>query len=227
MIIFPAIDIKEGKVVRLLQGRFDRITEYSKDPVAMAQHWQEEGAQWLHVVDLDGARDGEIKNLNIILDIARSVAIPVQMGGGVRRKEDIQKLLEGGIQRIILGTKVIEDRNFLKDILRLWKSHIAVSLDCAQGMVAQKGWTATSELKAVEFAQELEALGLTCLIYTDIAKDGMLAGPHWEGILELLEKSSSRSHLSGRRHFEFRGHQKTLSNGTRWPDRRYNGKSAL
>ena len=185
MIIFPAIDIKEGNVVRLAQGKFDQVTEYSGAPAAMAKLWEKKGSQWLHVVDLDGAKTGEMQNVEIILNIAKSVNIPIQTGGGIRKEEDIQKLLEGGIARVILGTRVIEDRSFLKKIIRQWKDKIAVSLDCSNGMVAQRGWTSTSNLKATDFVKDLEELGLSCLIYTDIARDGMLSGPNFESLEEL------------------------------------------
>ena len=185
MIIFPAIDIKDGKVVRLSQGKFDEVTEYSGDPVAMARLWEKKGAQWLHVVDLDGAKTGEMQNGEIILNIARSVSIPIQIGGGIRKKEDIQKLLDGGVSRTILGTKIIEDRIFLKEIIDQWKDKIAVSLDCSNGMIAQRGWTSTSNIKAIDFVGDLESLGLSCLIYTDIARDGMLTGPNFESLEEL------------------------------------------
>jgi phosphoribosylformimino-5-aminoimidazole carboxamide ribotide isomerase len=185
VIIFPAIDIKEGNVVRLLQGKFDEVTEYSGAPVAMAKLWEEKGAQWLHVVDLDGAKTGEMQNLDTIVKIARSVHIPVQTGGGIRREEDIKNLLDRGIARVILGTKVIEDRTFLKDMIQRWKDKIAVSMDCSNGMVAERGWTETSDLKATDFVKELETLGLSCLIYTDISRDGMLSGPNFEALKEL------------------------------------------
>lgn len=187
MIIFPAIDIKEGNVVRLLQGNFDEVTEYSGSPAAMAKLWEGKGAQWLHVVDLDGAKTGEMQNRDTILKIAKSVHIPVQTGGGIRTEDDIQRLLDGGIARVILGTKVIEDRSFLKNIIRRWNDQIAVSLDCANGMVAERGWTSTSNLKAVDFVRELEALGLSCLIYTDIARDGMMSGPDLDGLTQLAQ----------------------------------------
>ncbi len=185
MIIFPAIDIKEGNVVRLAQGKFDEVTEYSGTPAAMAKLWESKGAQWLHVVDLDGAKTGEMQNVETILHIAQAVNIPIQIGGGIRTEEDIRKLLEGGIARVILGTKVIEDCSFLKKIIDQWGSKIAVSLDCSNSMVAQRGWTSTSNLKATDFAKDLEAFGLSCLIYTDIARDGMLSGPNFEGLEEL------------------------------------------
>ena len=190
MIIFPAIDIKDGKVVRLLQGKFDKVTEYSDDPVTVAQKWQDMGAQWLHLVDLDGAKTGEIKNMDVILNIAKSVNIPVQMGGGVRRKEDIGKLIEGGVSRVILGTIVLEDTTFLVDVLSSWRDKIAVSLDCSDGFVAHKGWTETSRIKATEFVRELEILGVPCIIYTDIARDGMLTGPNYKQLQDMCDATS-------------------------------------
>ena len=187
MIIFPAIDIKEGKVVRLRQGEFSKVTEYSSDPVAIAQKWVDQGAQWLHVVDLDGAQTGEIKNFGVIVKIAKSVKVAVQVGGGIRRWEEIEKFFDNGIQRVILGTKVIEDRSFLKDILAQWSTKIAVSLDCQDGMVAQRGWTTVTDLKGTDLAKELETLGLQYLIFTDIKRDGMLQGPNFAALEEILQ----------------------------------------
>lgn len=190
MIIFPAIDIKEGNVVRLSQGKFDEITEYSGDPVAMAKLWEEKGAQWLHVVDLDGAQSGRMQNVETILKIAQSAHIPIQVGGGIRAHEDIKKLIDGKVARVILGTKVIEDRAFLKAVLKRWDDKIAVSLDCANGLVAQRGWTSTSNIKATDFVKDLEAAGVKCLIYTDIARDGMLSGPNLDGLTEIASTTS-------------------------------------
>ena len=186
MIIFPAIDIKEGKVVRLLQGDFDKVQEYGQDPVTTAQHWVALGAKFLHLVDLDGAKTGVMQNKEVLLKIARSVDVPVQTGGGIRSQKDIQDLLEGGVARVILGTKVIEDTAFLRECLQAWPEKIAVSLDCHNGMVAQRGWVETSDKKATDFVQELEKLGVRCVVYTDIARDGMLTGPNFEGLQEIL-----------------------------------------
>ena len=186
MIVIPAIDIKEGKVVRLSQGKFHEITIYSGDPVATAKKWEAAGASWLHVVDLDGAEKGAMKNFDKIVEIAKSVTIPIQVGGGIRTSDDIAKLLSQGISRVILGTKVIEDKEFCKKILAQWANRIVISLDCSRGLVAQKGWTSLSGLKATDFASELQDLGLSCLIYTDIARDGTLKGPNLTSIKELL-----------------------------------------
>lgn len=186
MIIFPAIDIQNRKVVRLLQGKFDDVTEYSQDPLNMAQQWIHQGAEWLHIIDLDGAKTGEIKNIDIILNIAQSINIPVQTGGGIRTMEDIDKLLTGGVARVILGTKGVEDLNFLKEVLSKWGDKIAVSLDCKAGYVTSLGWTETLNVKATELVKDLEALGLKCLVYTDIETDGMLTGPNLNSYEELL-----------------------------------------
>ena len=190
MIIFPAIDIKDGKVVRLIQGKFDRVTEYSPDPVSMAKHWEGQGAQWLHVVDLDGAQSGEIKNTSIILEIVKAIKIPVQTGGGIRKPENVKQLLDGGIARVVLGTKIIKDRDFLNQSLTLWPDKIVVSLDCQKGFVARHGWIETLPLKAGDLAKELQKLGLKYLVYTDIARDGMLKGPNFIGLEEMLESST-------------------------------------
>src|SRR3989338_1774171 len=186
MIIFPAIDIKNGKVVRLFQGKFDEVTEYSGDPLVVAQKWQQQGAKWLHVVDLDGAKTGEMHTRATVIAIAKGVKIPIQVGGGIRSGEDIQRLIDGGVARVILGTRVIGDREFLLQMLKLWKKKIAISLDCNRGYVAQRGWTESSDVKAVDFVKSLEGLNLACLIYTDIARDGMLTGPDILGLRALL-----------------------------------------
>jgi len=187
MIIFPAIDIKDGKVVRLRQGKFDAVTEYSTDPIEVAQKWAAQGAKWIHLVDLDGAQSGAMKNFDIISLIAKCVNIPTQVGGGIRTYEEMMRLFVSGIQRVILGTRAIEDRDFLKKILAEWQDKIAVSLDCSRGMVAQRGWTQVTDLKAADLAKELEALGVKYLIYTDIARDGTLTGPNFEGLNEILD----------------------------------------
>lgn len=190
MIIFPAIDIKNGNVVRLLQGKFDEITEYSSAPIATAKIWENKGAEYLHIVDLDGAQIGEPKNIDLIIKIAQAVKIPIEVGGGIRTKADIEKLINGGVQRVILGTKAIEDRTFLKEILAQWGDKIAISLDCKEGMLTLKGWVETTDIKVIDFVKELEALGLKCIIYTDIARDGMLTGPNLKSLKELLDSTN-------------------------------------
>ncbi len=187
MILFPAIDIQQGKVVRLLQGKFDEVTEYAADPLVMARQWVSRGAQWLHVVDLDGAKEGKIQSWQSIRNIIKNIDVPIQMGGGIRTQEDIERLMDVGVKRVVVGTKVIEDRSFLKGILSRWPENIAVSLDCSNGLVAQRGWTSVTELRGIDFAKELQDLGLKYIIYTDIARDGMLTGPNFESIQEILD----------------------------------------
>jgi phosphoribosylformimino-5-aminoimidazole carboxamide ribotide isomerase len=186
MIIFPAIDLQDGKVVRLNQGKFDQVTEYSDNPIKIARDWAKQGAHWLHLVDLDGARTAEIKNMEIIIDIAKTVDIMVQVGGGIRNKKNIEQLLGGSVARVILSTSVIDDRFFLKEIIAQWKNKIAVSVDCSKGMVAQRGWQKSSNIKAIDLVKELEEAGVSCLIYTDISRDGMLTGPNFDELEELL-----------------------------------------
>ncbi len=190
MIIFPAIDIHEGKVVRLKQGKFDQVTEYSTDPVQVAQRWESEGAEWLHVVDLDGARSGQIKNWVALERIAKSVKIPIEVGGGIRTEEDVEHLLKLGIQRVIFGTRAITDPLALKSMIQTWPDHIAVSIDASNGLVTKLGWTEQTQLEAVPFAHQLEHDGLRCLIYTDIARDGMLTGPNVDALKHILRAVS-------------------------------------
>lgn len=186
MIIFPAIDINGGKVVRLRQGEFSDVTEYSLDPLSVAQKWVDAGAKWIHIVDLDGALHGEMKNFDIIAKITKSVSVPIQVGGGIRTTLEIEKLLQSGVKRVVLGTRAVQDREFLKKVLAFGKEKIAVSLDCKDGKVTQRGWTETTQLKGTDFANELEQLGLQCLIYTDVKRDGMLTGPNYEALSEIL-----------------------------------------
>jgi phosphoribosylformimino-5-aminoimidazole carboxamide ribotide isomerase len=186
MIIFPAIDIKGGKVVRLRQGKFSEVTEYSSDPLATAQHWVSQGAQWLHLVDLDGAQTGEMKNFEIIEKIANEVRpVQIQVGGGIRSKAGIKKLLDSGVGRVILGTKAVEWPGIIEAFPA---QRIAVSLDCRDGKVTTKGWTSVVDIKAYTFADELvKDYGLRYLIYTDIKTDGMLMGPNFTALEELLD----------------------------------------
>ena len=181
MILIPAIDIKDGKVVRLVQGKFAEVTEYGHDPVAMAQKWQKLGSSWLHVVDLDGAKTGTMQNQEIIARMAQSIDIPIEVGGGIRDEQTVEYLFsKTKVARVILGTKAIESRNFLKKMLAAFGDRIGVSLDCSNGLVAQRGWVSTTNIQAVDLAKELEHLGLQWMVYTDIARDGTLAGPNFE-----------------------------------------------
>ncbi|MBB6454146.1 phosphoribosylformimino-5-aminoimidazole carboxamide ribotide isomerase [Salirhabdus euzebyi] len=181
MILYPAIDIRDGKCVRLIQGDYDKESVYG-DPVEMAEKWISQGARALHLVDLDGALEGSSKNLDAIQAIAKSTNVPIQVGGGIRTIEKIELLLEIGVSRTILGTAALQDKQFLKEAIDKFGAAIAVSIDAKNGYVATDGWTKTSEKKAIDFAKELEDLGVRTIIYTDIAKDGMLAGPNFDEI---------------------------------------------
>ena len=186
MLILPAIDIKDGKVVRLFKGQFDKVTEYGSDPLAMAKHWQDQGATYLHVVDLDGAESGERRSQAVIRRMAKELRIPVETGGGIRSREVAEDYLSSGIARVILGTKAVEDRDFLAGLLKKWSDRIAVSLDCSNGFVARRGWVETSSVKGIDLAHEFAMMGLKYVIYTDIARDGTLTGPNIDGLKEIL-----------------------------------------
>ena len=186
MIIIPAIDIKGGKVVRLFQGNFDKQTDYGIYPFMMAQKWEHMGAQWLHLVDLDGAKNGVMGNKDHIIDIVEKLHVPVEVGGGIRDKQTVEDLINAGVKRVILGTKAIEDHKFLKDMLDLYGEKICVSLDCSNGFVTGHGWVSVTTIKGTDLALELEAMGLQWMVYTDIARDGALAGPNFDQIQTML-----------------------------------------
>jgi len=185
MIIYPAIDIKEGKCVRLIQGKFNDVTVYSDNPVEMALKWESEGAAYLHVVDLDGARTGELQNFRIIRDIASRLSIPVQMGGGIRSLESIEYIINEGIQRVILGTSAVNNPELVKNALKNFENNIAIAIDARDGMVAVEGWEKTSNYSAIDFAKKMEDMGAKTIIYTDISRDGMLAGPNLKAMEEM------------------------------------------
>jgi phosphoribosylformimino-5-aminoimidazole carboxamide ribotide isomerase len=197
MILLPAIDIMNGKVVRLFKGQFDQVTEYGTDPLEMARHWEALGAKYLHVVDLDGAESGERRNAAVIKKIAREVKVPVETGGGIRTRDVLDDYLQSGVSRVVLGTKVVEDRDFLGRVLEAWGERIAVSLDCKNGFVAQRGWVETSTVKGVDMAREFAAMGLKFIIYTDIARDGALTGPNMDGLKGMLKLSGVNIIASG------------------------------
>ena len=178
MIIFPAIDLRKGRCVRLIRGDIRDETVYSEEPVSMARHWQLKGAQWLHVVDLDGAIEGEPRNQDHIFAIVKALKIPVQVGGGIRDMETVKKLLDKGVERVILGTSAAHDEKFLRKAVDKYKERIVVGVDAKDGLVALKGWVETSKLKAVDFSKKMQAFGVQTIIFTDIKKDGMLSGPN-------------------------------------------------
>jgi phosphoribosylformimino-5-aminoimidazole carboxamide ribotide isomerase len=197
MLIYPAIDIKNGKCVRLTQGVKDAETIYGEHPWETASHWQDQGAQRLHVIDLDGAFDGVSQNLPAIRRIIESVDIPVQTGGGIRNLQALERLFDLGVWRCILGTKALEDPEMLKQALNLYGGRLVVSVDAKDGLVAVDGWTRVGTREAMDFARELESLGLKTLVYTDIAMDGMMKGPNLSAIKKLRAAVSLEIIASG------------------------------
>jgi len=177
MLLIPAIDLKDGKCVRLQQGRMADVTVFSEDPVAVARHWADQGCRRLHLVDLDGAFAGAPRNRALIERITKAVAgVPVQVGGGIRSESTIDGYLEAGVAQVIVGTRAIEEPAFLERICRLYPGRIILGLDARSGQLATAGWDAASDRSAVEFARFAGALGVFAIVYTDIDRDGMLSG---------------------------------------------------
>jgi phosphoribosylformimino-5-aminoimidazole carboxamide ribotide isomerase len=180
MYIIPAIDLRNGKCVRLIQGQYDRQITYKDDPVAQAQEFQAAGAQWLHVVDLDGAKAGKPANTETIARIVAQTDLKVEVGGGLREEEAIRQLLDLGVKRAIIGTKAVSDFAWFSRMARQFEGRLALGLDARGSTVATHGWQADSELTVLDFARQAAELPLAVIIYTDISKDGMLCGPNIE-----------------------------------------------
>ncbi len=184
--IIPAIDLKDGYCVRLKQGRMEDDTVFSDDPVAMAGQWIEQGARRLHLVDLNGAFDGEPIHKAIVTEIAKAYPhIPIQLGGGVRTLSTIEHYLQAGLSYIIIGTKAVEDPNFVKQACKEFAGHIIVGIDAKDGMVATHGWADVTNVKAVDLAQQFADVGVSSIVYTDIARDGMMQGVNVEQTVNL------------------------------------------
>lgn len=176
MFVIPAIDLKDGKCVRLRQGRAEEVSLYSDDPVAMARHWEEQGATTLHVVDLDGAFTGAQRNLGWVSRICAAVRCPVQFGGGLRTRDAVERALGSGVARAVLGTKALSEP-FLDRMLAEFSDQIVVGIDARDGKVAVQGWVQTTALDAFEFARKVGAMGATRIVFTDVSTDGMMSGP--------------------------------------------------
>lgn len=187
MILYPAIDLRGGECVRLMQGDFDQTTVYSKEPLKTAQKWAASGAPWLHMVDLDGARQENSNNRAVICEVAKSLHIPVQTGGGVRTMADVEELLEGGVSRVILGTVAVKNPAFVKEAVELYGDKIAVGIDAKDGYAAISGWEEVSGREAVDLALQMKSYGVRHLIYTDISTDGMLSGPNYDAMRRMAE----------------------------------------
>jgi phosphoribosylformimino-5-aminoimidazole carboxamide ribotide isomerase len=197
MKIYPAIDILGGKAVRLKQGRKDEATVYG-DPIEMAVKWVNSGAEWLHVVDLDGAFEGVPKNMEVLREM--TVAAPdtkIQVGGGVRTMAVVESLLDAGIQRVVLGTAAVQDQEFVKHALAKQPNNVVIGIDARDGNVRVSGWTEDSHIGAIELARKLQDLGARLIVYTDISRDGVLKGPNVEATREMLEKTALSVIASG------------------------------
>jgi phosphoribosylformimino-5-aminoimidazole carboxamide ribotide isomerase len=197
MVIFPAIDLKNGQCVRLYQGDFQKETIVNPDPLQQALSFERAGAQVLHIVDLDGALDGELVNLPIIEEIAKNVTIPIQVGGGVRSLGHIQKLIQAGVSRVIIGTVAVINPDLVKEAVAIYGGKIAVGIDVKGDYVATHGWIQTSNMHYVDFARQMEEIGIQTVIFTDISRDGTLAGPNIEKLKNLKEATSIRIIASG------------------------------
>lgn len=186
MHIWPAIDLRGGKCVRLQQGDYARETVFSEDPAGMARHWVERGADRLHLVDLDGAREGRPVNLDSIRAILAAVNVPCELGGGIRDEAAVELLLDMGVARLVIGTRALTDQDWFRHLCRALPDMLALGLDARNGMVATAGWLETSHVPAVDLAGHLADLPLASIIYTDIATDGMLTGPNVPATAELI-----------------------------------------
>lgn len=197
MRIIPAVDIKAGQCVRLVQGKADQETIYSNDPVAMACHWDEEGAQLIHVVDLDGAFDGQPVNAKIIKNIIYNSTVDIQIGGGIRTMDALSAYFDAGAYRIILGTIAHQQPEFVAQACQKYPGKILVGIDARDGKVAIKGWREVSDQSAIDLAKSLESVGVAGYIFTDISKDGMMQGPNLEQIKEFASATTAPVIASG------------------------------
>jgi phosphoribosylformimino-5-aminoimidazole carboxamide ribotide isomerase len=197
MDIIPAIDLKDGRCVRLYQGDFRQATVYGDDPVAMALRWADLGATRLHVVDLDGAKGGRPVNTDAVLGIVRALKIPVQLGGGLRREEDINAALSLGVERVILGTAAVEQADLVARVAARFGDRIIVGVDARDGMVATDGWTATAAVRATALVSHMADLGVRRVIYTDISRDGTLTEPNFAALAELIRPDGPAIIASG------------------------------
>ncbi|MEE1046704.1 MAG: 1-(5-phosphoribosyl)-5-[(5-phosphoribosylamino)methylideneamino]imidazole-4-carboxamide isomerase [Clostridia bacterium] len=187
MRIYPAIDIIDGACVRLVQGDYSQKTKFAEDPCEVALRWQREGGEFVHIVDLDGAKSGEMPNLELICRIANTLDVPIEVGGGIRTMEAAERYLENGVERVIIGTSALSNPDFVKKAVEKYGDRIAVGIDAKDGMVAVNGWEEVSSVSALDLAKKMEELGVAYIIYTDIATDGMLKGPNKEAMAEMVQ----------------------------------------
>jgi len=197
MIVFPAVDIQGGKAVRLRRGDFEDVTVFGDDPVELARYWQDQGAESLHVVDLDAARTGELVNIAIVERIVKALDVPVQYGGGVRDAKALALMAGVGVHWVVMGTAAVTARDLLDDAVDWLGERLVVGIDCTDGMVATHGWQERTQMSAIRFAKVLADRGVTRVIYTDTARDGMLGGPNLPGLKDLAEVSPLEIVLAG------------------------------
>jgi len=197
LLVIPAIDLRQGRCVRLYQGDPARETVYGENPVEVARQWEKLGAKMLHLIDLDGAFTGLSHNAKVVSAIGDAVRIPLQLGGGIRSREAVEKAVSVGVSRIILGTIVIEQPQLARQLAEDFGESILVGIDARDGMVAIKGWTESSALQTIELAARIEEWGIKEIVYTDIKRDGTLQGPDLSGLEDILEKTSLQVIMSG------------------------------
>lgn len=195
--IYPAIDMRGGKCVRLLQGDYNKETVYGDSPFDMAKLFSDEGAEWIHMVDLDGAKEGERINDKYVLEVAAKLPAKVQIGGGIRTEADVKHYIDHGVDRVILGSVAVKDPEFTKKMLQTYGEKIAIGIDAKDGYVATEGWLNTSSVKATELGKLLADAGAETFIFTDIAKDGMLSGPNTNAIVDMAKATGKQVIASG------------------------------
>lgn len=197
MIIYPAIDIIDGKCVRLSQGKFDQVSVYGDNLIDIAIKWKEAGSKWLHMVDLDGARGKKNSNSEKIKEVVAATGLYIEVGGGIRDMHSLENVLNNGVSRAIIGTAAVKNPEFLKEAVKEFDGKIAVGIDAKDGMVAIDGWESKSSLQALEFAIRIEDMGVKTIIYTDISRDGMMMGPNIEAMETMKEAVSMEVIASG------------------------------
>ena len=197
MLIFPAIDLYGGKAVRLYKGDYQQMTVYSDSPVSVARDFEQNGAKWVHLVDLEGAKNGTTPNIEVVSQIARETSLLCEIGGGIRSMETVERYFEAGVSRVILGTAAVTDEEFLRKAVGKYGEKIAVGVDIKDGMVAIKGWVEKSEYNAFDFCEKMQKIGVKTIICTDISKDGAMKGANHELYRELSEKFDMQIVASG------------------------------
>lgn len=197
MIILPAIDLKDGKCVRLYQGKFEKSEIVAENPLKVALEFKKAGAKYIHMVDLDGALNGEIKNLSAVSKVVKNSGIPVELGGGIRNMETIDMFIQTGVSRVILGTAALKDPDFVKKAVKKYGEKIAVGIDAKNEKVAVNGWLDISNVDYIQFAKQMESIGVKTIIFTDISKDGTLQGPNLQQLKKIQDSVSCNIIASG------------------------------